>query len=266
MARLIARGERYESVSPGSLFEADYESLLLANAGELYPTSHLVPYKKIVTSEYGSAMPDLALIDRRYRKWWVVEVELSSHSLRDHVEPQVAVLATADYGREDAAYLGEKHQHLSKEALREMMMGTSPGVLVLVNEPCPSWSSLLGKWEAQIGVVEVFRSQTNREVLLIDGDHPEPLQDIVSVCRVDPLMRQSLIIDSPASVTELQSGRLTIATEGGRSVWRRVDSADRVWLMPLRRYPLPTQVNSFLLIRDQEGELSLVPARLREVI
>jgi hypothetical protein len=41
-----------------------------------------------LTSEYGSKKPDLALIDRDYRAWWVVEVELAHHSLHHHVLPE----------------------------------------------------------------------------------------------------------------------------------------------------------------------------------
>jgi hypothetical protein len=260
VAKLIVRGEVYDSVSAASLFESDYENLLLAHANVLYPSSHLVTFKTIVSSEYGSAMADLALIDRGYRKWWVVEVELSSHSLVNHVEPQVAALSTAGYGDKEAEYLSSRHAFLRSDPLREMMRGAPPTVLVLVDEPSPSWVLALRRWDAKVGVVKLFRSETNREVLLVDGEHPESLGDLVSECRVDPLMRQSLILESPANVRMPANGRLTIIVNGGVSEWRRVDSADRVWLMPIRRCPLLPRQTQFVLVRDQEGSLTLVNA------
>jgi hypothetical protein len=265
VGKLLVAGEWYEAVLPGSLFEADFERLLVGHAASLYPDFYLVPFKKQVESPYGAAIADLALIDRRFRDWWVVEVELAVHSLRDHVEPQVSILSTASYGSDEADYLVRKAPHLEAKAVRHMMLGLPPRILVLVNQARPEWVPSLRAWDAALGVVEVFRSQRNDEILRVNGMHPESMGDLVSVCRVDEALRNSLVVASPASLAVPHGGSVSIRFGGAVSQWRRVDIADRVWLMPVGRFPLPTAARFLRLTMSDKGELTLKmrPGRAR---
>jgi hypothetical protein len=261
VARLLLRGEYYDSVSPHALREDDYEKLLLANGADLYPSWNLVAFKQVVESEYGRAKADLALIDRRYRRWWVVEVELGSHPFSTHVEPQVRRLANGAYGPSHADSIHSAMPTLDRRAVGEMIMGEQPRVLVLVNQPKPDWLPALHIWGARVGIVEVFRSPRNVDVLRINGEHPDDLGDLVSLCRVDPLIPSSLIVASPAALGVSSGEKLTLVFEGGLTEWRRVDVADRVWLMPIRRSPLPTNVSGYRITEDGTGRLMITPIR-----
>lgn len=263
MARLLLRGEYYDSVSPHALREDDYERLLLANAAHLYPSWHVVRFKEIVESEYGKAKADLALVDRRYRRWWVVEVELGSHPLTGHVEPQVRKLANGAYGAAHASCIHAAMPALDRSALGEMVVGAQPRVLVLVNEPKPDWISPLRVWGARLGIVEVFRSRRNVDVLRINGEHPDDLGDLVSTCRVDPVIPNSLLVASPAALGIGSGERVELLYDGGITEWRRVDAADRVWLMPTRRWPLPASINDFRITEDGAQRLVITPSRKR---
>lgn len=259
MAKLLLRGEYFESISANAWFESDYENLLLAHAEFLYPTFHLVRFKCDVASEFGTARPDLALIDKNYRKWWVVEVELASHSLDDHVEPQVRILANGAYNRRHAEVLSRNDSALDSARISDMVLGAQPRVLVIVNSVEAGWQLSLRRWDALIGVIEVFRSERGVEVLRMNGDHPERIDDVhLSVCRVDPLLKRSLIVDSPASLGIVAGGKLSIWFENGITEWMRVDAANRVWLMPTRRWPLPSKALVFNLMGDGTGQMRLV--------
>ena len=94
MARFLLGDEWFDQLSSTALYESEYERLLLSNARALFPDYHVVEFKPIIQSEYGTAKPDLALVDRDLRLWWVVEVELAHHSLKGHVLPQVEILTS----------------------------------------------------------------------------------------------------------------------------------------------------------------------------
>src|SRR4051812_24691321 len=98
----------------------------------LFPGFVAVPFKSIVSSDSGSARADYALIENGYRSWWVVEVELSTHSLHGHVIPQVSVLANARYGADEARLLAARASHLEERRLVSLMKGLPPRVLVVV--------------------------------------------------------------------------------------------------------------------------------------
>lgn len=259
MARLIIRGEYYDSVAPGALYEDDYERLLVAHRREIYPAWHLVSFKCTVESPYGNARPDLALVDARYRRWWVVEVELSSHPLYAHVAPQVQSLATGHYDLEHAETLADEIPELDRHALREMVIAEQPRVLVIVNEGRADWLPTIHQWNGRLGIVEVFRSPRNVDVLRVDGEHPDDLGNVISFCYADPALPRSLIVSSPAALPP--GARLEIAFDGGISEWARIDAGNRVWLMPVRRSPLPTVVREFQLKEDDQSKLFLVPVR-----
>jgi hypothetical protein len=257
VARLLHRGEFYDSISPGALFEDDYERLLIANRLELYPAWHLVKFKQIVESEYGSARADLALIDKRYRGWWVVEVERGSHSLSGHVEPQVRSLATGQYTTAHADALHRELPTLNARALTELVRGEQPRVLVLVNEPRPEWKADLARWKAKVGVVEIFRSHRDVDVLRVNGDHPDDLGDVITYCKLDPLLPTALLVSSPAAIGVRNGERVELLYNGGLTEWKRIDSADSAWLMPTRRAPLPEEPSNYLIMEDESGKLIL---------
>jgi hypothetical protein len=141
-----------------------------------------------VHSPRGTAKADLALIEREYRKWWVVEVELAHHPLGAHVLPQVDKLANANYGSDVAEYLAAHVAALDLTSLQHMLKGAQPQVLVIANRYVPSWVEPLSAYGALLSVVEVFRSDRNVHVLRVNGDYPEPPGDILSVIRPDPAM------------------------------------------------------------------------------
>jgi hypothetical protein len=257
VARLLLRGEFYDSIAPGALFEDDYERLLIANGADLYPAWHLVQFKCTVESEYGPAKADLALVDRRYRNWWVVEVERATHPL-SHVEPQVRSLASGRYDHRHASVLHKGLEGSDIKALKEMVLGQQPRVLVLVNSPRPDWSAPLHQLGAKLGVIEIFRSARNIDVLRVNGEHPDDLGSILSKCKVDLLMPKSLIVASPAALPIAAGERVGIHFQGNVSDWRRVDAGACVWLMPVGRSPLPPDAEQYELSEDVTGRLILV--------
>lgn len=253
--RILTDGEWYEAVSPSSLYEDDFERVVLSRARLLYPGYHSVLFKKLVQSDMDSARPDMALIDIQYRSWWVVEIEMAYHSLYHHVLPQVETLSSAVYGDDEADYLVSQNNGLDCVSLIDMMKGIQPRVLVVVNCNAPDWIEPLSKFNAILQVVEVFRSDKNRHMVRINGESPSILKaDIVSPCHLDTIMPRLLLIESPASLGISHGERVEIELEGGITEWERIDSRNGVWLSPLKRNPLRTP-ESYQIVRDSTGAL-----------
>ena len=251
---MLVNGHWYERLAPQSLSEAEFERLVVTNANELYPEYHLVPFRKLVQSAAGDRRADYALIERSFRTWWVVEVELAHHPLNAHVLPQVEVLATARYGPEEANYLA-RQSGLPLAKLLETVKGAQPRVFVIVNQQVLDWQAPLAFHKAAIGVVEVYRSELNEHVLRANGDYPHAPGEVLSVCRVDPLLPRFVRVDSPASLGVTNGSSIQIEYEGGVTQWTRTDSFDRVWLSPTGSNPLPLGLGQFELVRGSSGRL-----------
>ena len=236
--RILANGEWFEPVSSESQYETEFESLILARSDVLFPEFHVVPFKLAVESELGRRIPDLALVDREYRKWWVVEVELAHHSLYGHVMPQVEVFARGRYTEEHTDHLYGVRNDLDRAALQDMVKGHPPRVLVIVNRNVPQWVEPIHRLEGIVTVVEIFRSDRNRHLLRVNGDYPQSEEPrLVSRCRLDRALPNLLLLDSPATLAVRAGEALIISFDDGLTSWSRIDTADRVWLVPSGREP-----------------------------
>jgi len=249
MSAIFSRGERFEALSSSALREREYETVIATEAEHLFPQFWFVRFKATVSSEEGSCKADYALIDKDYRRWWVVEIELAHHSLEGHVLPQVAILANATYGAPEADYLAAQEGRLDAALLHEMMLGRAPDVLVIVNEHVPAWNASLAIYGALVVVVRVYRSNQNRHLLYVEGQLPEVTANLVSRCRRSRLFPKWLEVESPASMGAVSGQGIQIFVEGRAATWTRVDQADMVWLMPTASDPLDPSATTFDLVR-----------------
>lgn len=260
MARLLIGDEWYEKVSSTSFFEFEYANLVASRAPLIFPEHYVVPFKKAVESEDGRATPDLALIESNYRKWWVVEIELSHHSLSAHVLPQVRSLSNANYGADIAQYLSQQSSSLDSASVEVMLKGSQPKVLVVVNENVPEWVRVLSPYGALLAVVEVFRSDRNRYVFRLNGDFPEAPGNEVSILRSEPNMPRLMIVESPGGLEPTTTGHFLIEFDGAVTEWTAVSAKDRVWLSPLRANPLAPG-RRYVLLKGDDGRLRVQEAR-----
>lgn len=256
MAKLLIDKEWFEQIAPGSLYESEYERIVLQQASMLYPDYYGVPFKKSVYSDEDVAKPDIVLVNKVYRDWWVVEVEMENHSLESHIIPQVLTLTNATYGEPEADYIFEKMPDLDPVLLKDMVKGTPPRVLVIVNTQKPEWVQPLERYNVNLATFEVFRSDKNRDVYRINGYQITAPEESVSNCHFDPLIPNCLVIESPAALGIPKNGMAKISYESGTSEWKRIDSGEMVWLIPRSANPLPKNVR-YELFRVASGSFSI---------
>ena len=256
MARILLDNQWFDSLNSSALYEVEFERIVRQKSSVLFPGFHCVPFKKTVYSEDEAARPDYALVEAEYREWWVVEMELSHHSLEGHVLPQVNTLSRARYGEEEATYLAVQSESLDRVWLRDLMKGQVPRVLVVVNQARPDWVHPLGTVGAELAVFEVFCSDRNRYVYRFNGFAPTGPGQALSRCRLDRDLPWMLRVDSPAALNVRRNQRLVIAFGQLTTKWERVDSSDSVWLVPLDRVPLKKN-GEYELVRLEDGSLRL---------
>lgn len=259
MPRLFQEGKSYDAVSSTTFQELEYQQLILQNSAALFPGLLLIPFHKVVYADGVGNAADFALIDPEFRRWWIIEAELAHHSLEGHVLPQVLTLANANYGPAEAAWIAERNSDLDEEAVRHLMLGEQPGVMVIVNKAQPDWIQPLRPW-AKVMVVEVFRSDNDRLILRQNGAEPDVPRDILSRCRVDPAMPRMLRVESPAPLLALVDDQaVRIHYEGEITQWNLLQTADRVWLSPARSSIFPNEETLNLIVLPGQ-RIGLAPA------
>lgn len=244
----------FHALSSTALYEAEFEDILVSEATRLFPGSWFVPFHVAVSTPSGHRKADFALIDHKYRFWSVVEVELAHHSLSQHVLPQVLDLLEAEFADEHAAYLVANESELDAASVRDMMLGAPPSVLVVVNEERDGWREGLTGAGANLAIVRVYRSSQNKRALLARLEQADLAADLLSRCSRDPLLPALWRVEAPGALPAGPHSEITIYMGGAASDWKRIESADTVWIAPLKGDPFGA-VDSFDLRRGPDGHL-----------
>jgi hypothetical protein len=239
MARILINQEWYDEVAPAALYETEIENIVMQQAPLIFPDYYLIPFKKLVFDDFEGGKADFALIEKTYRDWWVVEVEMSDHHLYNHVIPQVRTLSNAIYGITIAEYFCSQSSELNLQSLRDMLKGSQPKVLVIINTSKPEWITPLERYNAKIMVFEMFRSSQGRHIFRLNGSYPHADLETVSDCYFDHQIPNFLIIKSPAKLGISSGEKVTIRYKNWVSEWQRLDSKEMVWLFPVEANPLP---------------------------
>ena len=258
--RLLINNEWFDALSSEGQYESDFEAIIISHATLLFPDYHAVPFKARVESQAGTRIPDLALIDKQYRHWWVVEIEMAHHSFQGHVLPQVETFATGQYGAEHAEYLATHSTAIDHGQANDIVRGAQPRVLVIVNQSAPTWIGPIHRLHGLVTVVEVFRSFRNQHAFRINGDNlAVSPRHRVSACRLDSMLPRLLHIHSPAALEIAHGQRISIGFREGQTEWERTDVSNQVWLSPVGRNPLVTG-QDYYIMRSPDGTLYLEEA------
>ncbi|HSH58496.1 MAG TPA: hypothetical protein VK988_02425 [Acidimicrobiales bacterium] len=261
MPRLLVGTQWYEAIASRSWIERDFERVLIDRAEQLFPSWRCAEFRETIEGEDGvRKQPDLALVDRHCRHWWVVEVELAHHDLHNHVIPQVDAFRTGRYGERHAVALARALPELGLERLRLMMLGVPPEVLVLVDSPNTAWSKPLREHGVLLGVVEPFRDENNQLILRLNGHQPDLPGEIISRCSRRPDLRRLWKVHSPATLIEGDQTPVVIEYQGVQSEWSIVRLSNAIFMQPVRGDVL-VDLTVVELLRQEDGTLSFEPVQ-----
>ena len=176
MTWLIRQRRIYEQVYYE--YENEFNRIAKTQLAKVLPAFSIVDFSPFVIGDEGvRRKPDLALIDRSYAMWAVVEVELESHSLEHHVLPQIQAFTTGRYDFKHANLIHRKDPKLNLESLRNLITYVPPVVVVVVNARSVlenGWSVLESDHSAHLTFLESFRSKDDDLVFLLSGYIPSP--------------------------------------------------------------------------------------------
>jgi len=263
MSRILVASQKcwYDELNViASYYETEFERTIRQQVSAVFPDYYTSSFKlEIHTDQKEARKPDLAMVHKDYRNWWVVEVELSGHS-PSHVLEQVSVFTQGVYNSiRIANYLKDKNSEennvqLDYNKLQDMIRKQQPRVLVIVDEPQSEWESMLSKYDASVCVFQVYRSTIGDESYRLNGKYPECYYG-ESHCRYSPIMPNLLEVFSP-SLLGVNAGEEVCLFYNDKSTrWKRIDEGRSVFLRLIGPVnPLPTN-KSYVLFKDVHSRI-----------
>lgn len=250
MSRLLVEDEWFDAISSRELLEREFERIVLSRSQRLFPGFRATRYSRTVTWGSEVARPDLVLIHEACSSWWIVEVEMSRHSLEGHVIPQVRTFLNGEYGTDVAKHLAKALPEFDVQSLSDLLKGEPPGVLVVADKMDGDWQRLLRVVGAQFGACEIFRSDLGRLIYHYAGFTPPASQERVTSCRWEADIAFLMRIDSPAPLLREGRDKLTMWVGDRLYEWRVLENMNRVWLQPRDQVPLPDRGEFEVVLRD----------------
>ena len=159
----------FQLVDPTEFLEVDFEAEVVKALTCLLPNYFCGVFagEFVLDGERKSA--DLALIHKTLSHWFIVEVELASHSLEHHVIPQVRCFRFGEASTSCITSLCRGFSGITRPQAESLLTHVPRGVAVVSNVYDHVWHPALRALDVQFLTVSVFKDPHGRAAHEVQG-------------------------------------------------------------------------------------------------
>jgi hypothetical protein len=243
----------FEIRDPSAITESEFESWVVKGLICMFPNYHCVVFTGGFRHEGALHRPDLALVANDFSHWFIIEVELTSHSLTEHVLPQVRSFR---YGEPDsgcaralAVSLG-----IGESQARTLLECVPYGVAVILNRDNSEWEVALRAHDIQVLTVSSYASSSGTEAIEVNGR----LEVVFESLGFGQYIASVRSIRFGVPIQRLPEGRVQMRDLLGNTAWWRVirERGD-TWISRESGTPEIPDQRTVQLIATGDGYLSL---------
>lgn len=243
----------FRQLDPTALVEIDFEAEVVRALTCLLPSYQCGVFAGSFLFDGERRSADLALIHRSLSHWFVVEVELTSHSLASHVLPQVRCLRFGDAEAACITSLCRGFPDLNRQQAEALLHYVPRFVAVVANQGDSVWESTLRALDVQLLVVSVFGDEDGRRAHELDG-HLHVAKESIGFAKYSAPDRSLLL---PRNCG-LPTGPIQIEdVYGVAGIWISREHANTLWITKEIGTPDLTHDTYVQIIRTFDGRISL---------
>lgn len=243
---------KYAVVDPTEPLETEFEWHVVKAISCLFPDYSCILFGGSFAHESEPKRPDLALVAKDFSHWFVIEVELASHSLDGHVLPQVRAFRFGE-PQDDCVSAMARGLRIASSQAATLVRMVPFSVVVVANVFQRDWDLALRALDAQLLTLTIFRSHTGVTAYQMDGQIAVIKESIGfgTYSAVDQAIR------FPAS-PKLQDGSLQIEdVDGSTGLWASLSKSQLTWITKVKGVPQLADGSQVQLIRSHDGRLVL---------
>lgn len=237
---------------PDAPSETEFEGITIRAFGCLYPQYQCVVFGGRFYYEEQYRKPDLAMIARDNSHWFVVEVEMLSHSLERHVLPQIRALRYGEPQKECASILSRELGIDIGEA-QTLIERVPRAVVVVANGSRTDWEQSLRAHQAQFLTVSRFVSDSGQEAFEINGVLLATKESLGFgvYSAPDTMIRFRTSVNLPDGHIQMEG------TSGGASLWRVIRDDRYAWVAKETGRPDIPNGAHVQLVRTLDGRITM---------
>jgi hypothetical protein len=242
----------FDLCDPDAPNETEFEAITALVLGRAYAAYRCVVFGGAFQHEGEVRRPDLALVARDYSHWFVVEIEMLSHSLVGHVLPQMRALRFGE-PQEDCAPVLARELSLQISQARTLVRVVPRTTVVVANGDNRDWQIALRALDVGYLSVSAFRSADGREAFEIRGTLAPVTESIGFGVYVlaDGALRMARTVRLPDGPVQI------VAEYGSVGLWTVTRDARFTWVSKDRGQPSLPDDARVQLLRTVEGRVLL---------
>ena len=159
----------FQLVDPTEFLEVEFEAEVVRAMTCLFPQYACGVFAGSFVRDLERHSADLALIHKSLSHWFVVEVELASHSLEGHVIPQVRCFLYGEPELSCVTSLCRAFPELSREQALSVLRHVPRSVAVISNVYDHIWHPALRTLGVQMMSLSVFRNEKGCSAYEVEG-------------------------------------------------------------------------------------------------
>lgn len=159
----------FDLLDPSAFSEVEFETQAIEALVCAYPEYYCIAFRADFSFENQVRRSDLALVHRTFSHWFVVEVELVSHSLMGHVVPQVRCFRYGDPLSSCAGLLCDAIPEIDYSRALAFLQFIPRSVVVVANRYSREWASCFRGLDVQMITLSVYRRHDGQIAHEIDG-------------------------------------------------------------------------------------------------
>ncbi|MEX1041416.1 MAG: hypothetical protein WDZ51_12335 [Pirellulaceae bacterium] len=245
-------GSVFKMEDPDNPVEAEFTCTVVRALTCLFPGYRCIEFTGIFNYDDRGYRPDLALVAKDFSHWFIIEVELLSHSFDLHVLPQVIGF---NYGnpRRECAEILSRSLEIPPDQARTFIEFVPRSVVVVANKYNSDWKVKLNTHGIQFLSVSSFRAGTGIEAIELNGN----LDVVKEHLGFGLYLSTDRSIRFPATV-RLPEGAVQITDLNGTpGIWHVVKQGIFTWLRKEKGTPSIEDKRLLQLMRSFDGSLVL---------
>ncbi len=159
----------FNLLDPSAFSEIDFEAHAVRALVCAYPGYHCIAFRADFSFENQIRRSDLALVHKSFSHWFIVEVELLSHSLMGHVVPQVRCFRYGDPLSSCAGLLCDAIPQMDFSRAVSFLQFIARSVVVVVNRTSAEWKSCFRGLDVQMLTLSIYRRADGQIAHEIEG-------------------------------------------------------------------------------------------------
>jgi hypothetical protein len=247
-------GDKYALVESNSWSERFFSKVIQNFSNAIFPYHHCFVFEVDMYHLGSKVRPDLILIEKDYRDWWLVEVELERHSWFSHIQSQIVKILNAEISDDHFRKLAPYANVIDMARVRKLMKNEPHKTLVIVDSEPKSWMDELQTTEARLMTVQVYRSANYEHIIRCDTSLPKSGSPIITYLRPSQeyLVPGWLEIESPHRL-DLSSNTVVISCDSQFFECRVKEFGERIYLIPPSRFKfVPLNPSNRLVLLEEE--------------